>query len=531
MRRTEVSHVLPIIATFRMDGVDGAVAAVRRRGGPVLRDFSLFGEFADVASVMLRFLGIGEAGQLRASCKLALQLTRDYPWNDDSVAIVTLPLWKVCFPHARTAKLAVRRLARKAKLAGRSTRTYPDADFQHLRGVETVDMSGCDNGDVVLQQLGSVRTLALNRCRNVTGAGFHHLRGIRTLVLERCNGVTTLDGLAGTQLAVLMVRNCRRVTDASLNCHITVSRLNLGGCERVTGAWFRHLRGIHTLEMYNCRSVTSLAGLAGSGIDTLELSQCEGITDAALVHLAGIGVKSLSHCNGVTGSGLHHLRGIESLTMDNCDALTSLEGLAGFDLDTLNLWCCRGSCDDWLRHPAAVRIRALDLAESEGITGANGAFEHITGVQELDLAWCKNLTDAAFSSLRGIPSIDVSGCKKLTDAALAHLRGDGDSAVTATKSLRISCCKQITDAGIAHLRGIQNVDVNRCHQLTDACLEHLNGSIQSLNVTGCPGITAAAVGELGCSNDFFPGAAREFDDEADDYEEEIQRAGLVSLSS
>lgn len=98
--------------------VDGVAAAFGVRDEPAPIDFSLFGRVSDVASVLLEFLGMRDAGKLRQLCKLGKQLVKDYPWNDDSVDIVSLRLWRNCFDHAR-----------KAKLAGSSKRAYLDADF------------------------------------------------------------------------------------------------------------------------------------------------------------------------------------------------------------------------------------------------------------------------------------------------------------------------------------------------------------------------------------------------------------------
>lgn len=150
---------------------------------PVQLDFCRVFDDFDVASVLLRFLNIDDARKLRATCKLAQQLTLKYRWNDSSLAISSIALWRACFPNARSAKLFGRRYS------------FPDADFAHLRGVETLRMLGCDNDDGVFEHLGSVRTLEMTSCNDVTNVGLRHLRGIHTLAVANCASLTSLEAL------------------------------------------------------------------------------------------------------------------------------------------------------------------------------------------------------------------------------------------------------------------------------------------------------------------------------------------------
>ncbi len=50
----------------------------------------------------------------------------------------------------------------------------------------------------------------------------------------------------------------------------------------------------------------------------------------------------------------------------------------------------------------------------------DAAFEHIKGIQVLDMFECTSITDGAFEHLRGIHTLDISYCTDLTDAAFGR---------------------------------------------------------------------------------------------------------------
>ena len=135
------------------------------------------------------------------------------------------------------------------------------------------------------------------------------------------------------------------------------------------------------------------------------------------------------------------------------------------------------SVDGWLRRTPVVDVY----------------FVHFEGLWELDMRWCKGVTDAAFVHLRGIRVLNMWECNQptITDAAFAHLVG--------IQKLCMWCCDQasLTDAAFIHLRGIRVLNMGHCNQLTDAAFYHLKG-IHTLFMECCsqPAITDAAFAHL-----------------------------------
>ena len=101
-----------------------------------------------------------------------------------------------------------------------------------------------------------------------------------------------------------------------------------------------------------------------------------------------------------------------------------------------------------------------------------------------NVSWRRDLVDADLVHLSGVEEVNLRGCTQITDAGLAHLRG--------VRVLNIAGCALITDAGLAHLTGIHTLNMSGCRQITDAGLAHLIG-IHTLRMVGCtPAIIAAA---------------------------------------
>ena len=105
---------------------------------------------------LLPFFSIREACTLRLVCREFVGAIADVRWNDMETWIEgDLGSWRACFPRARAAFVSGRR-------------DLVDADFVHLAGLHTLDMSYCHQG-------------------TITDAAFAHLRGIHTLNMGYCS--------------------------------------------------------------------------------------------------------------------------------------------------------------------------------------------------------------------------------------------------------------------------------------------------------------------------------------------------------
>jgi hypothetical protein len=146
-----------------------------------------------------------------------------------------------------------------------------------------------------------------------------------------------------------------------------------------------------------------------------------------------------------------------------------------------------------LRAGERYRLDVVSHVTDQQLSGL-ADLQGLTGLQELNLWGCVQVTDAGLAHLRGLTGLrqlDLAGCVQVTDAGLAQLRG-----LTGLQLLYLSLCGRVTDAGLAHLgglTGLQLLDLEQCKQVTDAGLAHLRGltGLQQLDLTECKQVTDA----------------------------------------
>ena len=217
------------------------------------------------APVLLAFFDTRSVLPLRASCTETRDAVAAAPWADSSTPITgSLRAWRACFPAARAAKLQGRSDVDPCFLLKRGDinpegmffcwqSIITDADFVHLRGIHTLDMTDC------IQE-------------GITDAAFAHLRGIHTLDMSGCYQ------------------------------------------EGISDAAFVNLRGIHELDMSFCNQegITDAAFVRLRGIHTLDMSNCDqsNITRSTITHLGRIRCLWVTDCCGdVQAAALGRIRG------------------------------------------------------------------------------------------------------------------------------------------------------------------------------------------------------------------------------
>ena len=235
-----------------------------------------------VGAGLLGFFDTRGARALRLVCTELHAAVTACPWADAETRIARrLDLWRACFPAACAANISVE--------YGAPKNAFVDADFAHLAGIHTLNMSWCSQA-------------------GITDAAFAHLAGIHTLNMSHCKQ----EG----------------ITDAAFSHHAGIHTLDMWGCYQtsITDAAFSHLAGIHTLNMRFCTQagLTDAAFAHLAGIHTLDMSYCTqaSITDAAFAHLAGIHTLIMSFCSqaGITGAAFAHLAGIRRLVTIGCSS-------------------------------------------------------------------------------------------------------------------------------------------------------------------------------------------------------------------
>ncbi len=233
---------------------------------------------SEVGLVLLRFFNTQEACTLRLVCREFVEAVRVQQWEDrDTVITGSVAAWRACFPRARCANV------QKGGLKGYRRNPLVNTDIAHFEGLRELNMADC--------------------C-DVTDAAFVHLRGIHTLDMTGCDQ--------------------RFITDAAFAHLAGIQWLSIFGCDQapLTDAAFVHLRGIQVLNMSCCYQLTDAAFVHLRGIHTLFMSYCRqpAISDAAFAHLAGIDTLVMDYCDQptITGAGLAHLAGVRRLAMERC---------------------------------------------------------------------------------------------------------------------------------------------------------------------------------------------------------------------
>lgn len=115
---------------------------------------------------------------------------------------------------------------------------------------------------------GSIKTLMLKDCPNITDLSFVKDSSIEALYLVRCTGITDISALGYSNLKYLHIRSCPNITD--------LSSLDQGSLE--------------TLILLSCTGITRVFPLENSGIRYLDIRGTD-VVDTCL--LSSITVKAI----------------------------------------------------------------------------------------------------------------------------------------------------------------------------------------------------------------------------------------------
>ncbi|XP_073055348.1 EIN3-binding F-box protein 1-like [Primulina eburnea] len=132
-------------------------------------------------------------------------------------------------------------------------------------------------------------------------------------------------------------------------------------------------------------------------------------------------------------------------------------------------------------------LRTVLLRKRKGVgdLGVASLVESSKSLRNLDLGWCREVSDKALESFRGLNSLEslnLQGCWLITDEGLAFL-AEGSLCRT-LKILNLAECDRITDFGLIHLKKM-------------CCLEELNLAECGPKVTDNGGkFTVAAIFSL-----------------------------------
>ncbi|XP_064460925.1 uncharacterized protein LOC135370928 [Ornithodoros turicata] len=209
-------------------------------------------------------------------------------------------------------------------------------------------------------------------------------------------------------------------------------------------------------------------------------------------HMSGsrLRVVILSRCSGVTSNGFGKIAAkclyLTELDLSDCLQMTD------HDLSRL--------CQN-LRALRILHLKGSFLTlTSEGLC----SIAELPLLEELYLAQNRVVDDIVIAAVsrrcNRLRCLDISGCHLgVTDLSLSHL-----SRCSRLKELKISYLDKITDAGLCSLAcqgQLEQLQARGCAQVGDSGVQDLvqfSGSLESLDVSGCDGVTNASV--LSCAD-------------------------------
>ena len=158
------------------------------------------------------------------------------------------------------------------------------------------------------------------------------------------------------------------------------------------------------------------------------------------------------------------------------------------------------------REEGCSGLQSLELSWCRWITdaGLEAIGKGCVGLQSLDVSWCRKIANTGLAAFGkgcvGLRSLSVCGCNEITDAGLAAI----GKCCAGLRLLNVGWCGAITDAGLAAIgeccAGLQSLDVSLCWEITDAGLEAIGKGcveLQSLDVRWCKEITDAGLLAIG----------------------------------
>ncbi|XP_038971198.1 EIN3-binding F-box protein 1-like [Phoenix dactylifera] len=358
---------------------------------------------------------------------------------------------------------------------------------------------------------------------------------LSSLILDSCPSVGNrwLEAFAkhSNKLKLFILERCPLVKDSAIISILTnlqeLRMLKIGSMEigdAVLEAVGRHAKQVRTLYLEKVRGVTEEGycwiGFNGN-LQSLSLNSCIGVTDKSFRKTSNgciyLGLKkvAIKNCRSLTDSGLVELtrsaKSLKSITLENLDRITSrglVEALSNCSrtLKELSLLKCNLMQSD--THPLPQHFPVLKAVTLNQCQGFGEGFLVRMGwaceqVEEIGLVRMDSITDGGILGFlyqlggnTDVTKLDLSGCRFVTDRSLRAIA----QRCQELEELDLSGCR-ISDQGVEWLASegpswLQALSLAGCAAITDKSLEALQTlcvSLESLNVTRCPGISREAI--------------------------------------
>jgi len=285
---------------------------------------------------------------------------------------------------------------------------------------------------------------------------------------------------------------------------------------------------LRELDLRHCYPVdaAALALVAArcSALEVVRFANCESLHDghvAALLQLPRLAVLRLKGCSRVTDEAFEGAGGC-GLSLRELDlrgtavSAVAVEGAVhGFAGSLRALLVAGVGMGDGVARAAAAcpGLRLLCMAAAsltdEGVAAVAYGCPQL---QQLRLPYCRQVTSFALQQFRLRPRAGAQPLGQLEALDLTRCLAVGDDGVLALltlcpplASVNLSSCEDVTDAAVVALaahsaRSLEQLNVSKCTRLSDDALLAVASScarLQELRLYNCPGITDAAVQQLG----------------------------------
>ena len=282
---------------------------------------------------ILPFLNRKNQCRLSGTCRNAHGEVARFELADNSPILGDLEIWHTTHPRATVANVSGRALSlrdfellrgiKKLNMSGCKLDGAFDIvrAFVHLHGIEELNVSDCNTRAFnfnVFPSLEGIKKLEMARCKAVLEADdFQYLHGIEILNIDGCTQLTdaALAPLAG--IKDLYMKGCTQFTDAVLAPFAGLERLGIDDCVQLTGETFP--TSLKILDMNDCINVTDAALASLHGLEELYIGGCTQLTDAAFVNLDSLQKLNMQECTGVTDLAFDHLTRVKYLDMSDCN--------------------------------------------------------------------------------------------------------------------------------------------------------------------------------------------------------------------
>lgn len=357
-------------------------------------------------SLVLPFISMQDATQLRGVCRRLLAAVADHQWDDRETLVNHLAFWRLSFPRAVSCAVGKVKISHQnlATLCGLRWITF-GANVQ----LGTLALCAVRAS---MHVFSAARRLDLWQCRSLelTDSEMQRLPHVRELLGNITYGTDAgIAALERVELLHLIAQGPTRFSDAGLTSLRHIVQLDLMGIQDMgacTRAGFIQLAP--TLRRLRLQSIANLhlddSVFGALSLESLLLDECPLVTlgDAGLAALAPIRELHLIYMPGVscTDWGIAQLAGIEVLQIYGCsDAVVSDDGVA-----------------------ALSGIRVLQLSNLPNVCVTDDGLMSIAGAQSIDLSGCPQVLIQGWglSALIGIERLDLSNTGSIIAPEIAN---------------------------------------------------------------------------------------------------------------